>query len=147
MCYESDDHAEFYEASIVRARKPHRCECCCKTIQVGELYHYGSGKFDGDFFTSRHCGPCVLVIYRLHIIELMDGCPPQTSWYPAEDAWHEILEKRRNAEYAERVPAEQRKPYDWSSLTIRPMLERPTVEMGQAYLARKKSGKPVGVVA
>lgn len=147
MCYESDDYAEFYEASIVRARKPHRCDCCCNMITCGELYYYGSGKFDGDFFTSHYCGACELVIYRLHIIELMDGCPWRTSWYPPDDAMQEMFEKQQNAAFSERVPAEQRDLCDWSSLTIRPMLERPTVEMGQAYLARKKSGKPVGAGA
>ena len=53
---------EFYNESTHRSRKERTCECCGKTIQVGELYTNQRGKFDGDFFTRDLCLPCEAIL-------------------------------------------------------------------------------------
>ena len=49
---------EFYNEKFQKAKKPHKCDCCFKTIEIGERYCYQSGKYDGDFFTRAWCRDC-----------------------------------------------------------------------------------------
>lgn len=54
-----DNPPEFYERSIVAARKEHHC-CECGTVIVkGERYERVSGKWEGDMETFKTCMPCV----------------------------------------------------------------------------------------
>ena len=53
-----DGGNEFYDEKTRKARKPHRCCECGKTIQSGERYHYAAGKFEGDLFTQKTCLLC-----------------------------------------------------------------------------------------
>ncbi len=41
-----------------RARKPHRCEECGRTIQPGEIYERYAGTWEGSFFTNIACHQC-----------------------------------------------------------------------------------------
>ena len=50
--------SDFNEQRIVTARKVHNCEFCKKQIQPGERYSYGSGAFEGDFYTRKLCPEC-----------------------------------------------------------------------------------------
>lgn len=49
---------EFYNEKIVTARTEHKCECCGKTIAVGEKYCRQNGKWEGDFFSRAYCITC-----------------------------------------------------------------------------------------
>lgn len=44
-----------------RARKPHKCGECCRTIAVGETYEKTVGVYDGRFDTYVTCMHCVAV--------------------------------------------------------------------------------------
>lgn len=53
---------DFYTASMPKARKKHKCDLCGQTIEKGQQYSYFTGKYDGEFFTTRHCLPCSEII-------------------------------------------------------------------------------------
>lgn len=44
-----------------RARKPHRCAECWRTIVPGERYHYTVAIFDGALHTWKCCAHCFVV--------------------------------------------------------------------------------------
>ena len=46
------------------ARKPHRCQSCCRQIAPGEKYMGYAGKWDGDFYTAKLC-LCCESLYQL----------------------------------------------------------------------------------
>lgn len=54
---------EFYNESRHKSRKARICECCGKTIQVGETYTNQRGKYAGEFFTRDLCDLCEAVLY------------------------------------------------------------------------------------
>lgn len=56
-CYDNDN--EFYSASMVRARKPHKCCECQETIPVGATYERVAGKSDGRMWNAITCALCV----------------------------------------------------------------------------------------
>jgi hypothetical protein len=85
MCFYQDESPEFYEQSIRKARREHRCEGCHKPIARGDLYVYGSGKYDGDFYDFKTCGVCELDRHRIHIMELSEGCRSAESWCPVDE--------------------------------------------------------------
>lgn len=49
-----------------RARKPHRCWTCFRTIDPGEVYHAQTGRYDGRFYEFKQCAHCwaIWLIYR-----------------------------------------------------------------------------------
>lgn len=49
---------EFYTESEHKARKPHKCDVCDKTIYPGSEYVRQTGKYDGDFFTRAWHKDC-----------------------------------------------------------------------------------------
>ena len=53
-----DEPADFYAERMRRARKPHRCCECSRTIAVGEEHEYATGKNDGVFWDYRTCAEC-----------------------------------------------------------------------------------------
>jgi len=54
------DPAEFYSATMQKARKVHSCEECGKDrIQVGEIYERAVGKWEGDVTTFKTCCRCI----------------------------------------------------------------------------------------
>lgn len=48
----------FQSKNIVKARRPHNCECCRRTINPGERYINIAGKWDGDFYAVKTCMGC-----------------------------------------------------------------------------------------
>ncbi|MFK3794780.1 hypothetical protein [Pseudomonas sp. NPDC088444] len=48
----------FQSISLVKARKPHKCESCRRQIQPGERYAAIAGRFDGDFYAAKLCQGC-----------------------------------------------------------------------------------------
>lgn len=46
---------ELFGGSYQKARKPHRCWCCGKTIEAGAAYFKTVGKYNGEIFMVKHC--------------------------------------------------------------------------------------------
>lgn len=57
-CYVMSD---FYNTKEVRARKAHKCFHCGEDIQVGEIYVYTCGVYEGDFFTCKEHKLCSML--------------------------------------------------------------------------------------
>jgi hypothetical protein len=57
-CYCDYDPPEFYNQSIRKARKPHKCAECSGAILPGEKYEYVFGKWDGYTDTHHTCERC-----------------------------------------------------------------------------------------
>lgn len=58
-CFCDYDPPTFYEQRIVCARKPHKCDECCRAIPKGCQYEYTSGLWDVYFDTFKTCMACV----------------------------------------------------------------------------------------
>lgn len=82
MCFYYDVTNEFCASAEVRARKPHGCEDCDRTIQPGERYERTSGKCEGDMFTLKTCLRCKALRVLVHQYELARGCAWDESWPP-----------------------------------------------------------------
>lgn len=57
-CYCDYDPPSVFSDKTVKARKPHKCTECSRTIEPGETYHYAFGVWDGfadSFHTCSHC--------------------------------------------------------------------------------------------
>lgn len=76
----------FYVDSHPRARKPHVCGSCSRTIRPGETYRRGAG-MDGTAWTFKECAHCealLTYVFRLYGEyeyigdELVDGWDPET---------------------------------------------------------------------
>lgn len=50
--------SDFGATRTVKARKPHQCEECQRTIDPGERYEKHAGSWEGNFFTWVSCGHC-----------------------------------------------------------------------------------------
>ena len=50
--------SEFNATTHPRARKPHKCSECGRTIEPGERYERTAGSWEGVFFTSLACLHC-----------------------------------------------------------------------------------------
>lgn len=91
MCFTNDETAEFSRSEIRCARTKRKCDCCWKSIQPGEQYEYGTGRFDGEFYQTATCRRCLYDISRIVAHELDAGCDWYDSWPQFEDV-HEALE-------------------------------------------------------
>jgi hypothetical protein len=60
-CYCDYDAPEFYRVNQRKARKPHRCGECHRTIQPGERYTVCVGKWDGHLSEHHRCTHCEAV--------------------------------------------------------------------------------------
>jgi hypothetical protein len=59
MCMiDGGDRAELWTESTAKARKPHQCCECGRTIQPGEIYHKVFGVQDRDPFSGKWCAHC-----------------------------------------------------------------------------------------
>lgn len=83
MCFYSDGYADFFNERFPTAKKPHTCEECGRRIEVGEVYRYASGVFDGDFWTFKGCADCERLRIAVHLYEVeVEGCDEFDSWCP-----------------------------------------------------------------
>lgn len=53
-----DYEIQFSTCTTPKARKPHRCCECERTILPGERYQRWTGFWDGSFDTNKSCLPC-----------------------------------------------------------------------------------------
>lgn len=102
MCYTYDDYPEFYDSVVRKARKAHKCDECGKPIEPGQLYYYGSGKFDGDFYEIKECRRCRFDVHRVVRDELSHGCHWSEAFPP-----HGELGEALNEHDMERTPIDQ----------------------------------------
>lgn len=58
LCEWDGDSAEFYNESVVKARKAHACHECRQPIEPGQDYERITGKWDGHVETYRFCMAC-----------------------------------------------------------------------------------------
>lgn len=62
MCmFDGDSYWKLAEATMRRARKPHRCGECARTIVKGERYEHFSGLDDDSdaWYTAKTCQHCL----------------------------------------------------------------------------------------
>lgn len=95
--------ADFNDTRPVRARKPHRCVECARTIEPGEVYYRTAAKWEGDFFTVKTCAHC-------HIARHWFWSRPGSGWLEwtyegqfAAGEWEEFLLDRRLQDPAEQA--------------------------------------------
>lgn len=58
MCCCDDNPPQCFSLAVRKARKPHQCSECGRTIAVGERYEAHSGLWDGGFDTFCWCANC-----------------------------------------------------------------------------------------
>ncbi len=59
MCgCDPDSYPEIFRVAYLKARKPHKCEDCGKTIQQGEEYEYSFQVYEGDASSTKSCLAC-----------------------------------------------------------------------------------------
>lgn len=68
-----DDPPDVYRETVRRARKPHRCCECSRTIAAGERYQYASGVWDGRGDAFKTCIRCAAL--RRAVVEVDEACP------------------------------------------------------------------------
>ena len=59
MCSCDFESPTLYRARVVRARKAHRCQECCRAICKGDQYEQHTGMFDGIFYSGKTCQRCL----------------------------------------------------------------------------------------
>ncbi len=63
MCmYDDGDGWDFLSGRVRRARKPHRCYECNRTIGIGENYHRWAGKSEDCFYDMAICEHCSVAV-------------------------------------------------------------------------------------
>ncbi len=72
---------EFYNRMYLKARKPHKCEFCGRTIERGEKYSRETGKYDGDFFCRKLCIPCERMLSKF----CLDTNEDEFCWWQVND--------------------------------------------------------------
>jgi len=59
MCDLSDEErAEAFRETHVKARKPHKCECCGRQIRTGETYLRHWSVYEGNVSNAKLCSDC-----------------------------------------------------------------------------------------
>jgi len=74
MCFIDTEPYDCFTQSKPRARKPHQCYECGRTIQKGEIYQKTTGIFQGDPFTHKQCAGCTSLRERIIEMETAAGC-------------------------------------------------------------------------
>lgn len=97
-CYcDYDEVAKVYEAKVVMARKPHRCNECGVTIQSRERYERVGSLFDGRWDTYRTCARC------LDLREFVKAHVPCFCWYH-ENMREDAIQTADHWAWKEQVP-------------------------------------------
>lgn len=90
-------HAQILSASIVRARKQHRCCLCARTITPGRRYRREAQVAEGDFAAHTYCRTCASEASAL-VAESSGDC----YWFSGDERaelrtrpWRETLSRLR----------------------------------------------------
>jgi predicted MarR family transcription regulator len=73
MCFVDNEPAHVYSAQWVRARKPHRCDECDRTIEVGERYERATALWD-SWSSWALCRDCDSLRTAIEDHERAEGC-------------------------------------------------------------------------
>lgn len=63
-----------------KARKPHTCSLCSRTIDPGEMYEYQRNIYDGHIYTWKQCVHCDAMCRMVHFdysAQLDEGISPE----------------------------------------------------------------------
>jgi len=86
MCFVHDGvSSDFLTVRYPKTRKPHTCDECFRAIPAGELAEYVSQKFEGELLANYYCGECEATRFRVHLMELAEGCAGNETWCPIGD--------------------------------------------------------------
>lgn len=66
MCDTAYDRNDVENHDLLRAKKPHVCDGCDRTIRVGHLYTKTAVLYDGSWSSWKHCGRCNQLMSELH---------------------------------------------------------------------------------
>lgn len=55
---EADEYCTVWHERTRKAAKPHTCEECRETINIGDKYSYTTSLFDGSWSTTKMCLSC-----------------------------------------------------------------------------------------
>lgn len=91
MCdLDQDGYGEVISDTKVVARKQHRCSECSRRIEPGQEVRRYVGKWEGDFFATKFCRRCSLMIDWLYarghgwtggrIVEEVRECAEEEVW-------------------------------------------------------------------
>lgn len=85
MCFYHDCYADFWQQRYPKLRRPQQCHECFRTIPAGELAEYVTARFEGEFYADYYCGECEATRFRVHLMELKEGCKGAETWCPRGD--------------------------------------------------------------
>lgn len=86
MCFYRDYGViDFHRVAVVQTRKAHQCTECFRDIPAGELAEYVSQKYEGELCANYYCGECEATRFRIHLMELAEGCTGNETWCPIGD--------------------------------------------------------------
>lgn len=86
MCFYHDGGiAEFQRVAVVLTRKAHQCGECFREIRARELAQHVSQKYEGDLLSDYYCGECEATRFRVHLMDLAEGCTGNETWCPIGD--------------------------------------------------------------
>lgn len=60
-CDCGDNGPDFYNNALHKARKAHTCCECKREIPIGSEYEKAVGKWEGEFYTFKTCGLCLMI--------------------------------------------------------------------------------------
>jgi hypothetical protein len=89
MCFCPDDVPEFSTTTRPKARKPHRCAECHRSVEPGEVYVRAVQKWEGEVSATVFCRDCYAWAMALcQAQRIVCEC----SGWPLGDLWDEIRE-------------------------------------------------------
>lgn len=65
MCECDLERPALFEQVARKARKPHECGECKRTIKPAETYIVSSGLYKSSWFNHKHCSDCELIAKKL----------------------------------------------------------------------------------
>lgn len=74
-----------FQGKRPKARKPHECTQCGRTVEVGEVYYRPSGVFDGRVYSLVVCLQCEAFAKALKTVGFEDD-EGNYAWLPELDA-------------------------------------------------------------
>lgn len=90
MCsYGDGESYQVYVSDSRKARKPHTCDECRRTINSGEAYLWAKGLFEGKWYVHRVCAHC-----RVGQRWLIENCGGFIHCYLTEEMEEHIDEYR-----------------------------------------------------
>ena len=103
------DPAEVFHASIVTARKGHKCDECGEPIAPKQQYERISGKWDGSWSVWRLCLPCREIGSEFS----EDGRTLGMLWEDLEANWDEGAHLQACLNRLTTVAAKERMRHQW----------------------------------